>query len=275
MFEITRACQKGDLKKCSCKDQYERSLENSNKNQKHQFEWAGCTDNVLFGHKLSKSFVDSKEYHGSETKPLRLSDNRRENIFLNKEYKLMNLHNNEVGRRIILKNMRQVCKCHGVSGSCTVKVCWKVMPEFRVIGNQLLKRYNQAMQLKDATIKNRVLKLKSIINRKNRQVSNKFERNQKDELIFIDNSPNFCRLNSNFGTPGTRGRICSTLSLNDKNSTQISEIESKNLCDHLCCGRGYHPIETVTEEECDCQFQWCCSVKCKICKKKIINYYCN
>ena len=100
MYEITRACQKGDLKKCSCKDQQERDLAKSSIQSKQSFEWAGCTDNVLFGHKLSKRFVDSKEYHGSLTKPLKLSPNRQENIYLNKEYKLMNLHNNEVGRRV-------------------------------------------------------------------------------------------------------------------------------------------------------------------------------
>ena len=104
MYEITRACQKGDLKKCSCKDHQERIVAKSNANQQlsPNFEWAGCTDNVLFGHRLSKRFVDSKEYHGSLTKPLKLSPNRQENIYLNKEYKLMNLHNNEVGRRVRL-----------------------------------------------------------------------------------------------------------------------------------------------------------------------------
>lgn len=172
--------------------------------------------------------------------------------------------------------MKQVCKCHGVSGSCTMKVCWKVMPEFRVIGDQLLKRYNQAMQLKDSEVRNRVEKLKTIINRRNRQVNSKYERNQKDELIFIDRSPNFCKSNIGFDLPSTTGRICNTVSLTHKNLTHKNyELNSKDSCENLCCGRGYYSVETVTEEECDCQFQWCCSVKCKICKKKIIKYYCN
>ena len=191
----------------------------------------------------------------------------------------MNLHNNEVGRRTILKNMKQVCKCHGVSGSCTMKVCWKVMPEFRVIGNQLLDRYSQAMQLKDERIRNRVQKLESLVNRRhNRQAENKYERSERDELVFIDSSPNFCKLNANFDTPGTSGRLCSTVSLTGKNATisaNLVSFDSKSLCTHLCCGRGFYSVETVTEEECDCQFQWCCSVKCKVCKKKVIKYFCN
>lgn len=92
---------------------------------KKAYEWTGCSDNVIFGYKLSKTFVDSDEK--IVTKSQHFLDAAKPN-------KLMNIHNNEVGRRIILKNMKQVCKCHGVSGSCSIKVCWKVMPEFRKIG---------------------------------------------------------------------------------------------------------------------------------------------
>jgi len=86
---------------------------------KSDHKWTGCSDNVIFGYKLSKKFIDSDE-----------NQNNLNEI----EKAVMNIHNNEVGRRIILKNMKQVCKCHGVSGSCSIKVCWKVMPEFRVVG---------------------------------------------------------------------------------------------------------------------------------------------
>ena len=171
--------------------------------------------------------------------------------------------------------MKQVCKCHGVSGSCTMKICWKVMPEFRVIGNELLKSYQRAAQIRDTAAKARVQKLKTIVNRRNRQISNMHEMRQKDQLVFIDNSPNFCKSSSHFDTLGTSGRTCSIVALTSQNSTSNFEASSNALCEHLCCGRGYYSVVTVTEEECDCQFQWCCSVKCKICKKKIVQYFCN
>lgn len=74
---------------------------------------------------------------------------------------LMALHNKEAGRRVrirkyfhivfiflvvtpfisnlqaVLKMTRVTCKCHGVSGSCTLITCWHQMPFFSEIGKTL------------------------------------------------------------------------------------------------------------------------------------------
>jgi wingless-type MMTV integration site family protein 5 len=47
---------------------------------------------------------------------------------------LVNLHNNEAGRRAVLKKTKIACKCHGVSGSCALVTCWHQVPSFRDIG---------------------------------------------------------------------------------------------------------------------------------------------
>lgn len=183
--------------------------------------------------------------------------------------------------------MKQVCKCHGVSGSCSVKVCWKVMPEFRVIGDELFKRYNYASQIRDVEIKNRVEKLKMIVTRRSLDLVTRTQsENLKDQLIYVDKSPNFCRKEPKYMTLGTSGRMCQVmnksnenkrnffygLNLNSSNAIEYSKLQN---CDYLCCGRGYYSKILEVVEDCDCQFQWCCSVKCKKCKKKIIQYFCN
>lgn len=43
--------------------------------------------------------------------------------------------------------MRQECKCHGMSGSCTVKTCWMRLANFRVISDNLKDRFDGASRV--------------------------------------------------------------------------------------------------------------------------------
>lgn len=43
--------------------------------------------------------------------------------------------------------MREECKCHGMSGSCSVKTCWMRLPNFRVIGDSLKDRFDGASRV--------------------------------------------------------------------------------------------------------------------------------
>ncbi len=93
----------------------------------------------------------------------------------------------------------------------------------------------------------------------------------KDELVFIERSPNFCRKRNLDGTVGTSKRMCFYQS--DKSNDDF--VQAYDKCEHLCCGRGFHRKVLNVEEDCECEFQWCCSVKCKKCKKQIVQYFCN
>lgn len=96
------------------------------------------------------------------------------------------------------------------------------------------------------TIKN--LKVESF------QKSNIQKRNIKDkkksfiDLVYLEESPNYCNLNLLEGTIGTIGRMC------DKNESSL------NSCDLICCGRGYNSYTKEILSKCNCKFQWCCQV---------------
>ena len=75
MHAVTKACSKGDLKICTC----DRKVKS--RDTKGEHIWGGCSDNVHFGYKFTKEFVDSKE-------------NRKA------EEGLMNLWNNNAGRKV-------------------------------------------------------------------------------------------------------------------------------------------------------------------------------
>lgn len=41
--------------------------------------------------------------------------------------------------------MQVMCKCHGMSGSCELKTCWRSAPDYRVIGKALKERFRSAI----------------------------------------------------------------------------------------------------------------------------------
>lgn len=42
--------------------------------------------------------------------------------------------------------MMDKCKCHGVSGSCSMKTCWKKLSEFNATATLLRQKYNEAIR---------------------------------------------------------------------------------------------------------------------------------
>lgn len=62
---------------------------------------------------------------------------------------------------------------------------------------------------------------------------------------------------------GTRGRQC------NKTSHGIDG------CRLLCCGRGYQTRVRTVSEQCNCKFEWCCTVKCETCNYRRDEHICN
>jgi len=73
------------------------------------------------------------------------------NQLLDDNEKSMKPHNyenyiifNVLSFQIVKALLQTECKCHGVSGSCTVRTCWRTLPSFRQIGDALMKKYYRA-----------------------------------------------------------------------------------------------------------------------------------
>ncbi|GFO44421.1 hypothetical protein PoB_007092600 [Plakobranchus ocellatus] len=159
VYAITRACSRGHLLDCGC----DPSRRGSGRDKRGVFDWGGCSDNVRYGSSFSRSFIDAKERRQRDARAL------------------MNLHNNRAGRKAVKKFRKLQCKCHGVSGSCTLRTCWLAMMEFRLVAAHLKMRYNGATQVM-MTQKGDNLRV----------VDRNHKRPTRSDLVYLESSPDYC-----------------------------------------------------------------------------------
>ncbi|XP_066977927.1 protein Wnt-4-like [Macrobrachium rosenbergii] len=228
-YSVTRACSRGELTECGCDERIRQ------RPTRGRWEWGGCSEDLRFGEYFSKEFVDARESRST-------ADG------------LMNLHNNEAGRRAIRKEMELVCKCHGVSGSCSMRVCWRRIRSFRNIGDSLLRRFESAINVRFVNRKKR---------KKLRPMKRGYKRPTKRDLVFLEESPDYCNRNMKLGVLGTSSRLCNKTSW------------GMDGCKILCCGRGYQTMVKEVSEKCNCRFIWCCKVICEQCQVTREEHYCN
>ncbi|XP_068554122.1 protein Wnt-8a isoform X1 [Anas acuta] len=240
MYTLTRNCSMGDFESCGCDDSRNGRVGGRG------WVWGGCSDNVEFGERISKLFVDALET-GHDTRAL------------------INLHNNEVGRLAVKATMKRACKCHGVSGSCSIQTCWLQLAEFREIGNYLKMKYDQAHKLE--MDKRRMRAGNSADSRG--ATAETFHHVHATELVFLEDSPDYCTRNASLGHHGTEGRECLQTG---KNLSQWEKRSCRRLCTE--CGLKVEERRTEVVTSCNCKFHWCCTVRCEQCRQLVAKHYC-
>lgn len=229
VYAITRACSQGELKICNC-DGHKRGRASDHRGN---FDWGGCSDNINYGTKFAKAFIDARERMVKDARAL------------------MNLHNNRCGRMAVKRFMKLECKCHGVSGSCSLRTCWLAMSDFRRTGDYLRKKYNAAIEVtmnQDGTGFT--------------VADGDFKGSTKNELVYVENSPDYCLTDRSAGSLGTAGRVCNRSS------------RGTDGCEVMCCGRGYDTMRVKRVTKCECKFKWCCAVECSHCEDLVDVHTC-
>ncbi|XP_022254081.1 protein Wnt-11-like [Limulus polyphemus] len=201
---VARACSAGTLLLCGCGHVPTGPPHGD-------FKWGGCADNLQYGIKYSRSFSDGPWMRKKTKKTV---DG------------VLNRHNNRAGRRALRANLMTQCKCHGVSGSCNIKTCWKGLPRIQTIADYLKQKYYVAIEVID----HRVRRNPELL-----PVNSQLGMYQNDDLIYTTKSPDYCMPNPKVGSLGTLGRRCNATS------------DGTDSCDSMCCGRGYrrYTVEKV------------------------------
>ncbi|KAG7276749.1 hypothetical protein CRUP_030366 [Coryphaenoides rupestris] len=159
VYALARACSSGQLDSCSC----DPTKTGSSRDAQGSFDWGGCSDHVDHAVRFSQAFVDAKERAERDARAL------------------MNLHNNRAGRKAVKRFMTLECKCHGVSGSCSLRTCWLALADFRLTGDHLRRRYNGAVQV--------------AVNQYGAGFTAAhahFKRPSKNDLVYFEDSPDYC-----------------------------------------------------------------------------------
>jgi len=148
-----------------------------------------------------------------------------------------------------------------MSGSCNQKTCWHDVADIKTIGNVLKEKYDFSQKIKLSVKKRHTdeghileeVELKDPSTREKRKVP------PDDDLWWIQKSPNFCKPDRKKNILGTSERECDPTSDGDDG------------CKKMCCGRGFYKEQFKVNEECNCEFKWCCQIECEVCEvtKKI------
>nr|XP_033324673.1 protein Wnt-7b isoform X5 [Megalopta genalis] len=290
-YAVTAACSRGNITACGCEPTVSRTRKELPPNG---LEWGGCSADVTYGMRFARRFLDAREVEGDARS-------------------LMNLHNNKAGRKIVKALLQTECKCHGVSGSCTVRTCWRTLPSFRQIGDALMKKYYRArpvvaitpppppiMQSLD-TLHLTSAEMSPILgndaktqgkpndvgkSRHDRQPPKKAIKPRRPHLVLK-------RTKSSGGSAIGQKRIpkrselvflqpspnyCEPDLAQGSLGTQgrYCNRTSKGTdgCDLMCCGRGYNTHQFTRTWQCRCKFHWCCRVHCETCTERTEEYTC-
>ena len=154
--------------------------------------------------------------------------------------------------REIVESTPVNCKCHGISGSCTIQSCYSDLPEFSIIGEKLKEKHNQACRV-------------STNGRTNHAWVSKCDRNFDEKDFIYRDTYNWCVPDASVGSIGVVGREC------DPNSS------GSNSCQNICrrCNRGVERREERVIRDCHCSFRFCCEIECTTCEVERVYYMCS
>ncbi|EDO45513.1 predicted protein [Nematostella vectensis] len=219
-FALTMDCRLGAFEDCSC-------IHGKSEGNKGNW-WGGCNENVKFGEVMARHFLEALQ-SGKD------------------EHSLLNVHNNEVGRKAVRATLKRECRCHGISGSCSTRTCWRKLSSFAEVGQYLVEKYSTA---KRVIFQNGNFYELTMLG--TRPISKK-----DNNFIYSESSPDYCQRNMTVGSAGVLGRECE--------GSKDELVRCRQLCDS--CRFDTQEFTEIKNTFCNCKFHWCCKVKCMTCKE--------
>ncbi|XP_060621978.1 protein Wnt-7a isoform X1 [Anolis sagrei] len=277
---ITAACTQGNLSDCGC--------DKEKQGQYHKDEgwkWGGCSADIRYGIGFAKVFVDARE----------IKQNART---------LMNLHNNEAGRK---KDIRKE--------ECFVKEQTKRGRSVLGYGRMYSEAMSMVIDLQDfskdfiAQILEDNMKLECKCHGVSGSCTTKtcwttlpkfrelgyILKDKYNEAVQVEpvrasrnKRPTFLKIKKPLSyrkpmdtdlvyiekSPNYCEEDPVTGSVGTQGRMCNKTAQQTNGCDLMCCGRGYNTHQYSRVWQCNCKFHWCCYVKCNTCSERTEVYTC-
>lgn len=146
------------------------------------------------------------------------------------------------------------CKCHGVSGTCTVKTCYSPLTDIDTIALKIKEKFSSACH-----VESNGHTVSSWVPKKN-GVCSSFTEN---DLIFRG-VYDFCIPNPILGSTGVVGRICEP------------HTNGPDSCEKVCrqCNKEIVKVMHLVREERDCRFHFCCDITCEVVESQSVYHIC-
>lgn len=212
------------------------------------------------------------------------------------------------------KALRKHCRCHGISGACSLQTCWDKLIDMSLITRHLKFAYLYRTYQVEARNFGTSEKPDLYLSRTSGQTTSLLDNNMSlslndhhqgpvsltsssldrftpNDLIYLFKGPNYCDPQSQIGHPGIQGRVCniektsywkSSLSGYLEEITphmnnelrQEGSIGAVGVCGEVCCHRGYKSELVLKVNQCNCRFIFCCRVECESCLSQQLNHQC-
>jgi wingless-type MMTV integration site family, member 10 len=89
---------------------------------------------------------------------------------------------------VVVKNLVNQCKCHGLSGSCQLKTCWKSSPNFRTVGKILKQQFRHAILVDQSNLGNGISIVPTKEAKRRRQSKSATNRNRRPSFTDFKNN---------------------------------------------------------------------------------------
>lgn len=179
---ITKNCSRGELSGCGCEADYAGNDQVQLSNKAQSWMWGGCSNHLIFGEQVTRNVLNELEKGHDQHAKANLHNNFAGilvNIFSvpNINFAIF------INLQIVRATMQKRCRCHGVSGSCTMQTCWMQTAPFKEITSELRVKYEKAHKIQGPMF--------NVINQLNVVIGSPAE-----DLVYLVDSPDYCKKNA-------------------------------------------------------------------------------